>query len=214
MPHDPEFFNYNAMYKLATKLTPPKPAPVAPKPELHEISEAQRMIETKCWNIGSLFTVYEALGADLGYSAAELPFRALLDTALAKEGWSFAGSGHFSLVYTKGELAIKVGTKAEDSAAVYAAWCRENKGQPAVPDVHFIRRVNKRCYFVLMTRYEKLRHSYDTIYQEETDEGRTFKRIRAFFEDIANIDIHSGNVMQEPVTGRIIITDPVSFAGG
>lgn len=39
----------------------------------------------------------------------------------------------------------------------------------------------------------------------------TCKEIRKFFKGVASFDLHSENIMVNPTTGKLVITDPVSF---
>jgi hypothetical protein len=145
------------------------------------------------------------------------------------EGWEFSGAGYFSAVYVKGDLALKVGLKQEDSGATYAAWCRANQGLAGVPTIHRIEKFIS-CYLVLTDRCypieqedrakgtrlgSELRMVRDVIHGNgelhiEVAETITAAAIRQFFTGIATFDANSTNIMQDR-TGNIIITDPVSF---
>lgn len=132
-------------------------------------------------------------------------------------GWTLAGGGYFSVVFTKGELAIKLGTKAEDSGAAYAAWARDNQGLAGVPVIHHIERFGRQSYTVLMPRYAEVN---DHATAQDVSMGRmgavsdTYAKIAAFFKGVATMDLHGNNIMRDRVTGEIIITDPVSFKAG
>lgn len=151
-------------------------------------------------------------------------------------GWAYCGAGYYSAAYFKGGLVIKIGFKPEDSALLYAAWCRANQGKAGVPVIHKL--VSKGLgYAILMDRLEALAGEldadtpgFDPLLAAEFEgvrdtlnlgaDGwgihmelcRTAMAIREFFEDIANFDIHPGNVMLDR-NGDLVITDPVSFVG-
>ena len=133
-------------------------------------------------------------------------------TAIMKcKGWRRSGAGHFSIVFTKGDLAIKVGTKAEDSGAAYAAWARDNQELPGVPTIYDLHRAGRAGYTVVMPKYYSTGHygcasempGWFTV-------SETADRIRKYFKGVARIDLHGANVMKD-FKGNLIITDPVSF---
>lgn len=142
------------------------------------------------------------------------PWMAELTDYMRSNGWTLAGGGYFSVVFTKGELAIKLGTKAEDSGAAYAAWARDNQGLAGVPVIHHIERYGRQSYTVLMPRYAEVNDN-DTA--RAVSGGRmgavseTYEKIAAFFKGVATMDLHGDNIMRDRLTGEIIITDPVSF---
>ena len=150
-----------------------------------------------------------------GQEAKHQPHTEAIVSAMAGNGWALAGSGYFSLVFTKGSLAIKVGLKAEDSGAAYAAWARDNAGMPGVPTIHDIQRHGKQSYTVVMPKYVPLPSTWEgamgLIHNEGL--GDTLYAIETFFQGVAQIDIHDENVMRD-LDGNLIITDPVSYKKG
>lgn len=148
---------------------------------------------------------------------------------MAGLGFAYSGSGHFAAVWTRGDAAIKIGLKKEDSGATYAAWARANKGKPGVPAIHALSR-GYFCYVVVMDRLHKFdergadphtRAEYECIY-DALKTGRrdyasrfptvnTAADIHEFFVGLAEFDLHPGNVMLH--YGNLIITDPVSYCG-
>ena len=153
-------------------------------------------------------------------------------------GFIKLGNGHFSAAYEHALLpgkVIKVGFKKEDSGAAYAAFCRMNQGREGIPTVYDIQR-HAGCYTVVLDylnpltdwcrdESDKVRHHFkaareiieggcfDTAEEYPISDGfiETCKDIRKFFLGIASFDCHSGNMMKDK-TGRLIITDPVSFS--
>lgn len=144
---------------------------------------------------------------------------------LAENGWEYAGSGHFAVVYVKGGLAMKFGFKSSDTGAMYAAWCRANQGLPGVPEVYSMTKMTG-CYVVLMRRYQGVTYGFcDASAEYEaiakavrlgTDTGSypvasTGAAINKFFHGIVDFDLHDGNVMLDE-NGGFVITDPTSYA--
>lgn len=154
-------------------------------------------------------------------------------------GFLQLGNGHFSIAYRHPLLpgkVLKVGLKKEDSGAAYVAFCRSNAGLEGIPVIHDVQRFEG-CYIVVLDELKPI--GFDewcqgmggTIrvaveYSEEDFrsyiEGadlsvtercllQTCRKIHEFFTGIAEFDMHHGNAMIDPKTGRIVITDPVSF---
>ncbi len=154
-----------------------------------------------------------------------------LSGVLAQDGWSFAGAGHFAMVFVKDGFALKIGVKPEDTGAMYAAWCRANQDLPGVPRIYGITKFTG-CYLVLMKRYEEAKphlidadeHSPEMFaefsaaqralrgmpYDDDWALAQTAHKIRTFFKGVADPDLHRGNVMFDE-DGNLIITDPISF---
>lgn len=189
---------------------------------------------------GAVDALYKAVGGfrvpGHEYMESMPGWRAFLERVNAA-GFTLLGCGYFSAVFqhkSNPGLAFKFGFKKEDSGAAYAAWCRANKGRAAVPNVHMITR-RSAGYVVVMDKYEpywsaptsrpvarELDDFKSVIYRRH--EGRhehltpaqyaTVMDIRNFFEGMARFDLHSDNVMYDPRTDQLIITDPVSFKPG
>ncbi|AYM47375.1 serine-threonine kinase [Pectobacterium phage PP81] len=165
-----------------------------------------------------------------------------LRSILIDLGYYHMGNGHFSIAYEHKLLpkkVIKVGFKKEDSGAAYAAFCRMHQGRRGIPTIHAIER-HTACYTVVMDKLMTFHYweaeasieaSYDIVRdvieyndpksaQEEVWDNdsqelmETAKLIREFFSGIASFDLHSGNVMVDPDTKRLVITDPVSYTRG
>lgn len=136
---------------------------------------------------------------------------------------------------------LKVGLKKEDSAAAYVAFCRMHEGREGIPVIHDVQRfegcyivvldelipigpsdwyVNKMgelITYAIEYGEDAYRKSVNSYLQERevTVEFQgllfTCRMIHDFFNGIATFDMHHGNAMINPKTGRIVITDPVSF---
>lgn len=174
------------------------------------------------------------------YISSQSWWRPLLWTAKTC-GFVFLGNGFFSGAY-KHELmperVLKVGFKKEDSGAAYAAFCRQHQGLPGIPIIHDIQR-HQCCYTVVLDELKKypegaaarpLKNQYDIVKytllkneqhfhakpQVESDYDKalteTCELIYQFFKGVAEFDLHDENVMVCPSTGKVIITDPVSFS--
>ena len=147
-------------------------------------------------------------------------------------GFKYLGSGHFSAAFSHEMLpkrVIKIGFKKEDSGAAYTAWCRANQGRAGIPVIHAVSR-SAGCYTVVLDKLDEFNYqgaSKDYYYAIRNsiygDVAKTWDNlsielvataldIRKFFKDIAQFDLHSGNVMIHPDTGHLVITDPVSFS--
>lgn len=149
--------------------------------------------------------------------AKKQPWMKEVTNFMTSQGWAYAGGGYFSVVFTKGELAIKLGTKSEDSGAAYAAWARDNQGLAGVPVIHEIERFGRQSYMVLMPRYQEVKNDEQARRVRDGRMGEvshTYEKIAKFFKGVAHMDLHGDNIMRDTVTGTIIITDPVSFKAG
>lgn len=177
-----------------------------------------------------------------GCALERQPWWLSLRSILIDLGYYHMGNGHFSIAYEHKLLpkkVIKAGFKKEDSGAAYAAFCRMHQGRQGIPTIHAIER-HTACYTVVMDKLANyhswssdsaIEASYDIVQCviEHNDiygaqEGvwdndsqelmETAKLIREFFKGIASFDLHSGNVMVNPDTKRLVITDPVSYTKG
>lgn len=161
-----------------------------------------------------------------GYIRDQPVLNTLIDF-FASEGWLLSGTGYFSAVFIRGDLALKVGLKKEDTGATYAAWCRAHQGYEGVPVIHRIEKFLN-CYLVMTNRYNSVtdqllspqmrgerRHLRKVLEDgvephTEVYAARTAAMIRQFFEGIATFDLNTGNLMVDR-RGEFVITDPVSF---
>lgn len=161
-----------------------------------------------------------------GYINVQPVLNSLIDF-FASEGWLLSGTGYFSAVFIRGDLALKVGLKKEDTGATYAAWCRAHQGYEGVPVIHRIEKF-KNCYLVMTNRYHSVadrplskqmvterRHLRKVLEQGEAPQtdvyaARTAAMIRQFFDGIATFDLNTGNLMVDR-RGEFVITDPVSY---
>jgi hypothetical protein len=160
----------------------------------------------------------------------------LIKRMMEKAGWTYCGSGYYSAAFFNKGLAVKIGFKPEDSALMYAAWCRANQGRVGVPVIHQLK-AEGTAFIILMDRLSAVageleegtscydaRLSCELLSIQETmrmgvdgwgkhmEICRTAMDIRDFFEGIAHIDVCPANVMLDR-DNNLIITDPVSFVG-
>lgn len=173
----------------------------------------------------------ERIGLRPGYYANEQAIFGPVVRMLALAGWTFSGSGFFSICFYKDGLALKLSLKGNgDSAIDYAEWAAENHGMPGVPTIYAIGRF-QRTAAVLMERYEPINHKLDyesddyceflacefEDAQEALNTGYTDSSfplaatalaIRERFKGVGDFDLHECNVMQDR-DGNIIITDPL-----
>ncbi|QGF19810.1 seryl-threonyl protein kinase [Pectobacterium phage MA1A] len=164
-----------------------------------------------------------------------------LRSILIDLGYYHTGNGHFSIAYEHKLLpkkVIKAGFKKEDSGAAYAAFCRIHQGRQGIPTIHAIER-HTACYTVVLDKlvdyntcrdipiadaygivkcvieYNDIYGAQERVWDNDSQElMETAQLIREFFRGIASFDLHSGNVMVNPDTQRLVITDPVSYTKG
>lgn len=191
------------------------------------------------------------------YERVVIPFRRVLDResstygvenmvvdlAFIAERWGYSvlGSGHFSAVVAHvdhPEYAFKLGFRAEDSGAMYAAWCRDTK-LPHLPEIIHMHNYPE-AYMVCMPKYGdscsgdrdigEMRDLSDVLscmvhgatefdgWVDPTAWHKvagtplhdTLLAIHKFFNGMAQFDLHRHNWMWDK-NGRVVITDPVSF---
>lgn len=194
-----------------------------PEATQFEVAQAKRFVITAG---ETATTSLKKLPIPYGQHAYEADAAQPIREAMAAEGWMYAGGGHFSLVFIKGALAMKIGLKSVDSGYIYAAWCRANSRLAGVLNVHAIEK-GSYCYVVLMDRCYDLDRN-DRLTRDEMDEcihyissardfppsydtGYTAAKIREFFIGIATFDLHRGNMMADRF-GHLVITDPVAHS--
>jgi hypothetical protein len=202
-------------------------------PSLFDIQAAKAEVPVIAAEAAAL--IYKRPNVDGFYVNKQPAFRPIC-RMMERMGWQFCGSGYYSAAFFKAGLTVKVGFKPEDSALLYSAWCRANKGRAGVPVIHAIKS-DGAAYVVLMDRLEAIAgeltegdSTFDPQMWAEYESVRetinlgvdgwgkhmelcqTALAIREFFEGVANFDIHESNMMLDR-DGNIIITDPVCFAG-
>ena len=148
-------------------------------------------------------------------------------------GFTFCGNGYFSSVFKHGDtpgVAYKLSMRTDDAYAAFALWARTNQNQHA-PVFHVIQRGRRAVVFaikeyltlgvaqsrgqlpmafescVLIGRASA--NKPNTLYRRNL--VKYIREIRKFFKGVARIDIHGENLMFDPDSKRIIVTDPVSF---
>lgn len=143
------------------------------------------------------------------------------------------GHGYFSSVFKHEDapgVVFKLSMRTDDAYAAFALWSRNNPDKHA-PVFHDIQRGRSAVVFAIK-EYITLQHAiaigalpssfstyslmgrvYDnksnTLYRR--DLVKYIRSIKKFFRGVAAIDIHGENIMFDPDTKRVIVTDPVSF---
>ncbi len=161
--------------------------------------------------------------------------RGFLDMSqkLRDMGFMYCGHGYFSSVFqhaaTPG-VVYKLSMRTDDAYAAFALWARANPN-PHAPVFHDIQRGRRAVVFaikeylplnVAQSRGQLPRDftSYRLMGRVSANKPNTMYRrnlvkylreVRKFFEGVATIDIHGENLMFDPDSKRIIVTDPVSF---
>lgn len=148
-------------------------------------------------------------------------------------GFMYCGHGYFSSVFKHGStpgVVYKLSMRTDDAYAAFALWARANPN-PHAPVFHDIQRGRRAVMFAvkeyislnaaqlrgqlpatfsvyrLMDRVDE--HKPNTLYRRNL--VKYLREIRKFFKGVAEIDIHGENLMFDPDSKRIIVTDPVSF---
>lgn len=151
-----------------------------------------------------------------------------MTATLYSKGFRRVGHGYFSIVLRHADapgVVFKLSTRTDDAYAAYALWARDLK-HPHAPKIHGILR-GKNCIVFALQEYVPLHkstmHYFSTwefmtrTYNDRpnsvyrTELVKFMQRIEEFFKDAAQVDMHGDNCMYDPITRRIIITDPVSF---
>lgn len=174
-------------------------------------------------------TLIERVGLRKGMYADQQPLFGPLLRMMTLAGWTYSGSGFFSVAFFKGGLAIKVSLRGtSDNAFDYLDWCKDRAGEPGVPMVHAIGRFSH-AGVAVMERYECARvflkgssEAFNDHLSGEFEDvraaledgtlpnfpvGLTALCIREAFPD-ARFDMHHGNVMIDR-NGGMVITDPL-----
>ena len=90
----------------------------------------------------------------------------IINNMVQSRGFNLIGQGNFSDFYTHKDfegIGFKIGTKKEDSASAYIAWCRQNQHRAGVPKVYDIQRQEKNgMYVVAMKLYDNYTKKWTT----------------------------------------------------
>lgn len=148
-------------------------------------------------------------------------------------GFMYCGHGYFSSVFVHDDtpgVVYKLSMRTDDAYAAFALWARANPN-PHAPMLHDIQRGRRAVVFAikeyislnaaqlrdqlpatfaayhLMCRVSE--NKPNTLYRRNL--VKYLREIRKFFKGVATIDIHGENLMFDPDSKRIIVTDPVSF---
>lgn len=151
------------------------------------------------------------------------------------------GSGHFSAVYECEGLALKfssrsrcvwgghwengmlnaAGKPALDGWQLFARHCLHNPAENLPRILHF-EQLQYGTAFGIMPIYKPLGSSAsEVIIHDWKDQLRGLSSVEPWLQPIRQmvetlelrVDIHSDNVMRDPVSGLTILTDPFSTAG-
>ena len=142
------------------------------------------------------------------------------------ECWQFVGGGYFSGVVRHvgfPGVVFKISMRPDDAYKAYALWVRQNPGKhfPVIYAIHHVEDVA--VYALKEYRPLFMLPDFDTwdfLEREATHRpNHVYRRslcsavgsVRKFFKGVAKIDIHGENLMFDPETKQVIITDPVSF---
>ena len=148
-------------------------------------------------------------------------------------GFMYCSHGYFSSVfkhYSTPGVVYKLSMRTDDAYAAFALWARANPN-PHAPVFHDIQRGRRAVVFAIK-EYMSLNEAQlsgqltpafvtyrlmdrvrenkpNTLYRRNL--VKYLREIRKFFKGVAQIDIHGENLMFDPDSKRIIVTDPVSF---
>ena len=153
--------------------------------------------------------------------------QACLDAFSADRGyWELVGGGYFSGVVRHAGfpgVVFKISMRPDDAYKAYALWVRQNPGKH-FPVIYSIHHVGDVAVYALK-EYDHITMLPDFSTWEFLDRERmhrpnhVYRRslcsavcsVRKFFKGVAQLDIHGENLMFDPETKQVIITDPVSF---
>ena len=148
-------------------------------------------------------------------------------------GFLYCGHGYFSSVFQHADtpgVVYKLSMRTDDAYAAFALWARANPN-PHAPVFHDIQRGRRSVVFAIMEYISlnaaQLRGQLPIPFSAYCLMGRVrenkpstlyrrnlvkyLREIRKFFNGVAEIDIHGENLMFDPDSKRVIVTDPVSF---
>lgn len=148
-------------------------------------------------------------------------------------GFMYRGNGYFSSVFKHTDtpgVVYKLSMRTDDAYAAFALWARANPN-PHAPVFHGIQRGRRSVAFAikeyisldaarLCGQLPEAFSAYRLMDRVSANKPNTLYRrhlvkylreIRKFFNGVAEIDIHGENLMFDPDSKRVIVTDPVSF---
>ena len=171
---------------------------------------------------------YEPVGRHDGLLGFLEMSRKLRDT-----GFRYCGHGYFSSVFKHEDtpgVVYKLSMRTDDAYAAFALWARANPNQHA-PVFHDIQRGRRAVVFAIkeyLPLYEAMSRGElteafsvfgllgrvyanrpNTLYRRNL--VKYLREISKFFRGVATIDIHGENMMFDPDSKRVIVTDPVSL---
>lgn len=160
-------------------------------------------------------------------------------TRMEGHGFRSLGSGNYGRAFAHDEIpgwVIKLSGRVDgDSFPAYVYWCIANP-MPNVPEYHFpVFSESRELFMVMMPQYTDLSTAIDSGWMEGTPDVKEYEAARKgiyghalpkesadfvgaweagraigeFFEGLVQFDMHSGNVMRDPLTDNLIITDPI-----
>lgn len=145
------------------------------------------------------------------------------------------GGGHYGSAWTRDDIegwAIKIsGADDGDSFPAYVYWCIANP-MPHIPEYqHPVFNEDRQQFMVMMPQYkpcfaeiQQMGSTLRTTFQRMSDAlagwsspepGADYEiqqaawNVRNFFSGKVSFDMHDENVMIDPLTNRLIITDPI-----
>lgn len=148
-------------------------------------------------------------------------------------GFVYCGHGYFSSVFKHDDtpgVVYKLSMRTDDAYAAFALWARANPN-PHAPVFHDIQR-GRRAVVFAVKEYISLTMAqlqgwlpiafaaYSLMGRVRVNKPNTLYRrnlvkylreVSKFFKGVATIDIHGENLMFDPDSKRVIVTDPVSF---
>lgn len=148
-------------------------------------------------------------------------------------GFMYCGHGYFSSVfqhYDTPGVVYKLSMRTDDAYAAFALWARANPN-PHAPVFHDIQRGRRAVVFAVKEYISLLAaqlcdqlpatfEAYSLMCRVSENKPNTLYRrslvkylreTRKFFMGVAEIDVHGENLMFDPDSKRVIVTDPVSF---
>lgn len=147
---------------------------------------------------------------------------------IENHSFTYLGGGHFSLVFSHPVLGddkvFKINLKKDSSYSAWMDYCQE-MDHPMLPKVYGRRKFDDKELFIL-PRYERLRdddwnqykaiaigmgYSSSNSIEANREAQKLFKDFEARMRHLQwCTDVSSDNVMRDPNTGHLVITDPIA----
>lgn len=168
-----------------------------------------------------------------GYRHENIKHMMRVSRAIAALGFTVINYGYFSTVFKHPdapEVVFKLSMRTDDAYAAFALWARNAPDEHA-PVFYDMQRGKQSVAFAIkeyisisqaqiMGYLPQHFSSWDLVGRSHRYESNStyrqslvqyVKSIMKFFHGVATVDIYGDNLMYDPETKQVIVTDPVSF---